>query len=248
MKCKYCGGILTLEDAQCPYCGKTNEQARQHTEAMKHYHGEFEHTKKKVRFIVGEYTQITVRFVILAILIIFVVAGLIVKGNAYSIRRAFIKQNAKQHVTEYTKLLERYLEEENYQAFLAFCNANYIASYEDSFQQFYPAKRAAQSYCNVYTSVMKAAFLTDFEMLEQTANRLSEDLDYFYDCLNWDNLKYYDNAKIEENVKAMNTMEHNVTLLLNTYCNLSDEQAKSISDLSSAKRAILIEEALTNGK
>lgn len=248
MKCKYCGGNLSLEDEQCPYCGKANDQARQHTEAMKHYRGEFEHTKKKVRFIVGEYTQITVRVVILAILIIFVVAGLIVKRNAYSIRRAFIKQNAKQHVTEYTKLLERYMEEENYQAFRAFCDANYIASYEDSFQQFYPLKRAAQSYCNVYTSVMKAAFLTDSETLEQTANRLSEDLDYFYNCINRDKLVYYDAAEIEENVKAMNTMEHIVTLLLSTYCNLSDEQAKSISDLSSAKRAILIEEALTNGK
>lgn len=248
MKCKYCGGVLTLEDAQCPYCGKTNEQARQHIEAMNHYHGEFENTKKKVHFIVGEYTQITVRVVILAILIIFVVAGLIVKGKAYSIRRTFIKQNAKQHVTEYTKLLERYMEEENYQAFLAFCDANYIASYEDSFQQFYPVKRAAQSYCNVYTSVMNAVFLTDFETLGQTAKRLSEDLDYFYDCIDRDKYIYYDAAEIEENVKAMNTMEYNVTLLLSTYCNLSDEQAKSISGLSSAKRAVLIEEALTNGK
>ena len=37
MKCKYCGGNLTLEQAYCPHCGRPNEEAAQHVKDMEHY-------------------------------------------------------------------------------------------------------------------------------------------------------------------------------------------------------------------
>lgn len=36
MKCKYCGGNLTLEQAYCPHCGRPNEEAEQHVKDMEH--------------------------------------------------------------------------------------------------------------------------------------------------------------------------------------------------------------------
>lgn len=45
MKCKYCGGNLTLEQAYCPHCGRPNEEAAQHVKDMEHYKSNFEDTK-----------------------------------------------------------------------------------------------------------------------------------------------------------------------------------------------------------
>lgn len=48
MKCKYCGGNLTLEQAYCPHCGRPNEEAAQHVKDMEHYKSNFEDTKSDV--------------------------------------------------------------------------------------------------------------------------------------------------------------------------------------------------------
>lgn len=55
MKCKYCGGEISLEDVKCPYCGRENEEAVQHIKDMQYYQGEFE--KAKTRFTMNRGRQ-----------------------------------------------------------------------------------------------------------------------------------------------------------------------------------------------
>ena len=58
MKCKYCGGNLTLEQAYCPHCGRPNEEAAQHVKDMEHYKSNFEDTKSDVYEVAEKNTEI----------------------------------------------------------------------------------------------------------------------------------------------------------------------------------------------
>ena len=42
MKCKYCGGDVTLDDHFCPHCGRPVDQSQRHHQEMKQYETEFE--------------------------------------------------------------------------------------------------------------------------------------------------------------------------------------------------------------
>ena len=62
MKCKYCGGNLTLEQAYCPHCGRPNEEAAQHVKDMEHYKSNFEDTKSDVYKVAEKNTEINVTY------------------------------------------------------------------------------------------------------------------------------------------------------------------------------------------
>ena len=47
MKCKYCGGDVTLNDHFCPHCGRPVDQAIRHQKEMREYETEFEETKQE---------------------------------------------------------------------------------------------------------------------------------------------------------------------------------------------------------
>ena len=47
MKCKYCGGDVTLNDHFCPNCGRPVDQAQRHQKEMREYETEFEETKQQ---------------------------------------------------------------------------------------------------------------------------------------------------------------------------------------------------------
>ena len=100
MKCKYCGGEISLEDVKCPYCGRENEEAVQHIKDMQYYQGEFEKAKHKVYHESGQAAAITVRVIICALLVIFSILLLVLGGNAYSFIYSVQSKNADAHAAE----------------------------------------------------------------------------------------------------------------------------------------------------
>ena len=47
MKCKYCGGDVSLDDHFCQHCGRPVDQAQRHRMEMEQYETEFEETKQE---------------------------------------------------------------------------------------------------------------------------------------------------------------------------------------------------------
>ena len=157
MKCPYCGGNLSLEDETCPHCGRLNEQALQHVKDMKHYKGEFEHTKKHVYIATNRYTKVVVRVVIIAVLFFVIIVLHNLGERSYSIVRSIGQYQSRRHAAEYMKQLDQYIEEEDFAAFTAFCNGQKIDCYEEPYTRYIPVKQTAQSYvifmkilCNWY--------------------------------------------------------------------------------------------------
>lgn len=246
MKCKYCGGNITLETAFCPYCGKPNEHAEQHARDMQKYHSEYTETKSDVQEAAHKYTGTTVRIIIVALLVIVIILLMVLAGNAYSIKRAWIQSQNKKNVEEIMQKMDEYLINEDYIAFAHFCNENYINTFETEFEMYIPAERASQSYCHVYNSIMEIACPPSYADLDSQIEFLTENLDYFYNNLDMSQYEYYENIDVEKNKKVLATMEQKIELLLVTYCGITDEQAEEMKTMSSAKRAVMIEEGVLN--
>lgn len=248
MKCPYCGGNLSLEDETCPHCGRLNEQALQHVKDMKHYKGEFEHTKKHVYIATNRYTRVVVRVVIIAVLFFIIIVLYNLGANSYAIVHSIGQYQSKRHAAEYMEQLDQYIEEENFAAFTVFCNEHKIDCYEEPYTSYVPIKQTAQSYFNLYEDIMQLVCPTEYQEQSREIEQMTESLDYFYSCMDMERYEYYEGADSESNRNVLETMEHNVVLLLQTYFHISEEEAEQLKELSQAKRAVLIEEAIIGEK
>lgn len=245
MKCKYCGGNITLETAFCPYCGKPNEHAQQHAKNMKLYRRVYEKTRKGVQETTHRYTGIIVRIVIIAILVVIITALMVLTDRSYSIKRIWMRNKMERNSAQVMKQMDQYLEAEEFFAFASFCSENYIDTYDSVFESYAPAERASQSYSYVYLDIMKIACPPEYGNRDSMIENLAENLDYFYEALDMSRYEYYKNIDVEKSEKILNAMEEKVKLLLSTYCGLTEEETDSIRTMSKARRAVTLEEAIS---
>ena len=113
MKCKYCGGNLTLEQAYCPHCGRPNEEAAQHVKDMEHYKSNFEDTKSDVYEVTEKNTEIMSHMIIITVLVILCVVVFVVSARSWSIHRGLLQFDAGIRQGSYMKQMEQYLEDED---------------------------------------------------------------------------------------------------------------------------------------
>ena len=256
MKCEFCGGNLSLEDLNCPHCGKENKQARQHIRDMQRYHGEFEKTKKEIYAVGRSYSQITVRAIIIVVLVIALIITAVLYSEAYSIMRKWKNRDAKVHMAEYMEQIDSYIEEEDFLALNSFFSEHPLDFYgiNKEYAVYRPVIWTAQYYINIYYQVVDLADL-DEEYRERRLKYLGDSIEGFYnysDRAKYDNNNYYSysdnywNYSEEKCGKALDTMEVYVEKLLQTYCNLTQEEAAGLRELSNAKRMVLIEERMAD--
>ena len=132
MKCKYCGGNLTLEQAYCPHCGRPNEEAAQHVKDMEHYKSNFEDTKSDVYEVAEKNTEIMSHMIIITVLVILCVVVFVVSARSWSIHRGLLQFDAGIRQSSYMKQMEQYLEDEDYIGLSAFCDRHYIRPYSSN--------------------------------------------------------------------------------------------------------------------
>jgi len=253
MKCESCGGNLNLEAATCPYCGSINPHAQKHVQNMHHYQGEFQNTQSKVQKVTSNYTGLTVRAVIIAILLVIMVVFIILGTQSYEINSAINHAKAKRNLEKYSAILDEYIAEEDYLGFYAFGEANDIDYYNGPYEKYYPIMRATSQYVHLYDSILAAYSGMQKEYryegdVEFYIDNIADQLDYFYEALNPENYAYYDGADSEENMAAIAQMEENVKALLQAYCGLTKEDLEGWDTLSRAKRIVLIEERMQDGE
>lgn len=252
MKCENCGGNLSLEDLNCPYCGTVNKHAQQHVRDMKRYHGEFQETKKDVYATATKYTGITVRAIMIAVLLILTVVLAIVGAESYSFRRILLEKRAEKNFAEYCAVMDQYLEKEDYMAFHAFVEANSIGGYDTDYEKYIPIMRASSQYTYLYDNILGVYTNTlkenEDSMASDRVKYLSEQLNYFYDSLDMENYEYIENYDSLQNRNALAQMEQNVKALLQTYCGLTKEDVDGLGEMSEARRMVLLEERIEYAK
>lgn len=244
MKCEFCGGDLSLEAEVCPHCGQLNKHAQQHIKDMKRYHGEFENTKKGVYSVAKKYTGVTVRCIIITVMVVLIVLLWLLYDNAYRIKRDILRNQASKKEEEYSEILDEYLAEEDYRGFLNFCEMNGISLYyeDGEFYQYRRLINATSRYFQVAIKVMELTVSREEANISYLCSNLSE----FYDYLDAEKYSYYEDLNNEMVWQTLERLEENLKLTLRTYCNLTEEEADSLKELSDAKRTVLIEEKLLN--
>lgn len=244
MKCKYCGGNLTLEALKCPFCGRENEQALKHARAMKRYHTAFEKTRKGVEDSAHRFNRVSVRITAAAVLVVAVICLLLLGGKSYELKRAVMRHQANIHSEEYMKLMDTMLREEDFLAFSAFCNEKYIDTYDTVYEKYVPTERVSGSFAYVYADIMNIVCPPEYLKPEQACEMLAESLNYFYGALNIENYEYCEDADSQQNKEALAAMEERVRLMLITYVGISEEDADTFGELSKARRGVLLEDAV----
>lgn len=244
MRCEYCGGDIGLESAFCPYCGKPNEQAQRHAGEMKAFRRDYEATRIGVERELRRYTGRSVRIAVIAVLLVLSVLLLILGGRAYSFRRLWLQHRSERNAEACMAEMDAMLAGEDFLAFNAYCEANYIDTYENVFESYAPAVRAARSFTYLYADILRTADPPDYYDEEYIVGTLTDDLEYFYSALDMEQYEYYEGADNEQNRRALAAMEERTELLLQSFCGLTAEEAAALRDMSEARRAITLEEAM----
>ena len=248
MKCEKCGGNLSLEDLKCPYCGEINKHAQQHIRDMERFQGEFQDTKENVYATAKRFTAVSVRMIVIAALVVLAVALAILGSRSYSLRRWILEKRAERNVAEYSAVMDRYLEEENFMEFSFFTEANRIDGYDTPYETYIPVIRASHQYRYLYSEIMGTYTNwiqdADQETMERCVSYLSDQLNFFYESLDMEKYNYISGVDSEQNKQALAQMEEHVKALLQTYCNLTQEETEALRQLSEAKRTVLLEERI----
>ena len=158
MKCKYCGGKITLEDLNCPYCGKQNEIAYTHAKEMKEYKKDYSDIRKEVHSTNIKYSRYSTRLITIAVL-----ASLSVLVW-YFYYDGIIDEFAKEKYTEYKaddyiKYIEECLENEEYTKLGFFFRNKQNDIYgnkklRETFKKYNNLGIVADKYAGIYYKVM----------------------------------------------------------------------------------------------
>jgi len=246
MRCPHCGGEISLEAAFCSYCGRPNEHAQRHAGEMKAFRADFERSKHGVEHSVRRFTGVSVRVTILALLLVATVLLLLLGGQAWSIRRAWIRAGSERHAEQCMAEMDALLAAEDFLGFSAYCEANYIDPYDNAFEPYAPLERAARTFSYLYADILRAANPPVYYDTERLISTLTDDLQYFYSALDMEQYEYYEGADSKQNRRALAAMEERIALLLQSFCGLTAEEAAAMGDMSEARRAITLEEAMKN--
>ena len=249
MKCKYCGGNLTLEQAYCPHCGRPNEEAEQHVKDMEHYKSNFEDTKSDVYEVAEKNTEIMSHTVIITVLVILCVIVFIVATHSWSIHRRCLQWDAGIRQSSYLKQMEQYLEDEEYIKFSAFCDRHYIRPYgsNKNYEEYRLVIEASGDYRYIYESMMKAVTTDDHGSYHYSS--LYEDIAQYYGALEKilhpvdnDYMEQQYQELSEEKKEAILQMEANAKMLLQTYFGMTPEETENFGTMSNAQRIVILEE------
>lgn len=243
MKCKNCGGNLTLEDVVCPYCEAVNEHAIEHIRQMNRYKTDYEGTKKEVIATTQNYAGITVRIIILAVLIVLMIVCGILGGSAFSIDRDITE--ATRSDDKCKKQIEEYLESRDYYALAIFLEEKSISTNSEGYESFRCAIYASSQYAYFYDYVMKVVKPREGADVQGYYEWISEEVKSFYRVL--DDTDFYCYVEPDHELyEYILEMEEQMHALLITYCNLTQEQVENLRNMSKAEITLLIQEEVEN--
>lgn len=245
MKCKYCGGDVTLQDHFCPHCGRPVDQAIRHQKEMREYETEFEETKReaidKISVSSGGGTAVGIRLAIIVALTIALI-WMLINLNSYDINQRKEKRLANANYDAYVEQIEQYIADSDFMALSRFEDKHNL-DFNDKYEAYRDIFYAAHYYDYVYRGIIETAYLAKDTRNLYYAENLSENINMFYDRILSDHhIKYGENSEKTEAVYK--EMEQDITILLQKYLHLTKEETDSMRELSKSRRTVLIEQAL----
>lgn len=246
MKCKYCGGDVSLDDHFCQHCGRPVDQAQRHQMEMEQYEAEFEETKQealeKISVASGGGFPVGIRLAIIGVLIAALVF-MFANFDPYTVHERKEQRAAKRNYDAYIAQMEDYLDNRDYATFSAFCRKHQL-EYNKDYRNYRSIITASMYYNNIYRALQELAFVTkDKADRGYYLKELSKYINNFYEGVGDD--RYLDREEDPDRVqKVTGEMEADLKVLFERYLGLSREETDSLRGLTQSKRTVLIEQAL----
>ena len=246
MKCKYCGGDVSLDDHFCQHCGRPVDQAQRHQMEMEQYETEFEETRQealeKISVAGGGGFPVGIRLAIIGVLIAALVF-MFANFDPYTVHERKEQRAAKKNYDAYIAQMEDYLENRDYATFSAFCRKHQL-DYNKDYRNYRTIINAAMYYNSIYRALQELAFMTkDRADRGYYVKELSKYVNNFYEGVGDD--RYLDREEDPERVQEVTgEMEADLKVLFERYLGLSKEAVDSLRELTQSKRTVLIEQAL----
>ncbi len=242
MKCRYCGGPLNLEDAYCPHCGKPNELAKRHIRDMQQFRGEFEETKEEVIRQTRRISAVSVRIALISVMIVLSILCYIFGSNAWSMIRNAGRRNSRANAEEHLARIEEMLQNEEYRDLAAYIEYWNIDIWSDEYEHISRVLQASRSYAYAYDDMLRFAFPGEYESRSRTMESLGGDLSSFTDVLSRETYGESGEDKAREDA-VMEKMSRDLAKYLVAWCGVSREDAERFFTLTSARQAVILEEA-----
>lgn len=246
MKCKYCGGDVTLDDHFCPHCGRPVDQAQRHQLEMEQYEAEFDKTRKealkKISASSVDGTAFGIRLAAIAVLIgilIFMVISL----DPYTMNERKQKRLAKSNYDTYVAQIEQYLEDRDYVALASFDRIHQL-DYNDDYKGYREIFYNVSYYTSLYRGLQELAFVNqNNSKYMYYAQEVSKYLNQLYEEMGRDlNTDWV--LEPEKTKGFYEEMQEETSILLQRYLGLSKEEADSLRGLSKSRRTVIVEQAL----
>ena len=245
MKCKYCGGDVTLDDHFCPNCGRPVDQSQRHHQEMKQYETEFEETRQealeKISVSSGGGTAVGIRLAAIIVLVIAIVTAFIRLDPYYAAERKAAR-DVKKHFAEYTQEVNTLLENRDYLALSSFIKVHDLNS-NDQFREYSEIFDSVYAYTRIYQGLQQLAF-SDEDSIQSMyyLQTLSRSYNDFYERMNERHYSWTED--IEKTEAAAADMEADLAVLVQKYLGLTKEETDSLKGLSDSRRTILLESAI----
>lgn len=246
MKCEFCNGNLSLENAYCPHCGKPNKHAKQHVEDMENYAGRYDKTEQEVYATARRYSDTVVRVVIIAILIVVLALALIVYNRIDDIYYSVVETNNKLNFSTHSAEMNKYLEAEDFLGFYYYCNREDIYGFDSGYEDYDCLIDVTGCYAEAYELLMvkvcdteeNAEYFFDAEILGSALGR-------FY---HYQNSTYYDVSPegLQMTEEYLPKINEDMEYLLMTYCNVPAERIGELAEMSDTQKIVFIEECIAN--
>jgi len=133
MKCKSCGGEVSLQDKICPYCGRVLTETAGHQAEPDAVKKKSERSKRGLRKALSENIPLVISSVVMLLLIIGICVANYISENAYHFREDAMRKESVEKYDEYSAVIKDYLDAGDYTGFYAFKEYHNIAEYKEPY-------------------------------------------------------------------------------------------------------------------
>ena len=133
MKCRSCGGEVSLQDKTCPYCGRVLTETAGHQAEPERYKKKSEKSKRGLGKALAENVPMVISSVVMLLLIIGLIVANYISENAYHFREDAMRKESVKKYDEYSALIKNYLDAGDYTGFASFMAYHNIAEYEEPY-------------------------------------------------------------------------------------------------------------------
>lgn len=248
MICNKCGRQIGIEDKKCPYCGTENQFALKHAKNMQNYEKKFDSTGNKVIDTAKKTGRFASKAVIIVILILIIVATMIVSSYNYTDHDGGEdkkREQAARNTTENMTQIEDLLEKGQYVEAYEYMKAHGVLDYDaDAYKGLKGFGYVADSYCKCIENFEEMVYCSPdpdyFDNFDSHSYGFCLYIDSFYQT--YDTWK--DSNSCQEYREYIYDMEAQLRGVMKVYLGMDDQEIEEFLELSEAKKAVRLEEAL----